>query len=1346
MTGQADETRRSFDPNTFHQQADILNAVLDHLTQGMVVVGSNYRVLAFNRYFEELFQLPPGTVQVGVDFRDILKVWAEVTGQDQQMLDHAILQLDEATPFEFEFPQQINGQPRWCLLTHNPLPGKGFARTFTDITERKQAEDVLRHRTGELAILLEATNNFAVTLDLKVILQTTTDRITELTDLKSAAVYLLSGEMLRLWATTPPLPPQFPEELRLTPLADHPHIVEAIATRKPIFLPDALRTNLTDAEKAVTDARGLRSILYLPLMAGVDVLGVLIVSSVEESRELSEEEQDLCQTLANVAAMALANGQLYESSQVYGADLEKDITERKQAENALLRHQAMLSRTEAIAHIGSWEWVAATDAMTWSEEMFRIHKRNPADGPPPVAELDKFFCPEDMEKLRQALQVAVTEGTPYQEELQVILPDGESRTVLARGFPFIDSDQKVDRLFGSLQDITERKRAEAQLREAYEFNNQIIQHAKEGVIVYGLDLRYRVWNSFMEQLSGKPASEVLGKHPLEVFPFLSDVGLIERLERVLAGESVDSIDFPFEIPATGKLGWTTDTSAALRNEAGEITGVIGTVSDITERKLAEEKLRQSEESLAITLHSIGDAVVATDVAGLITRMNPTAERLTGWSLTDALGRPLTEVFRIIHSQTRVPAVDPVQAVLTHGEVVGLANHTVLLARDGQEYQIADSAAPIRDATGRILGVVLVFSDVTERYRLEETLSQTTDLLKNASEIAKVGGWELELASMKLTWSLGTYRLHELDPRTPVDIANAILFYAPEAQPVIAAAVQAAIETGTPYDLELPLLTAKGRAFWAQAKCNPVTENGRVIKLVGAFQDITERKQMEELLRKKERYQRALLDNFPFAVWLKDTESRFLSVNAGFVQVFGAKDAEELVGKNDFDIAPRDMAETYRADDRTVLDSRQKKNVEEAIWTDGVRKWFQTYKAPVVDDNGILLGTVGFARDITEHRQAEEEKIRLLAQLQQSQKMESLGTLAGGVAHDMNNVLGAILGLASAHIGTQPQGSPLHQALDTICKATERGGKMVKSLLSFARQSPAESNKLDMNAILREQVALLERTTLAKVRLEIDLEANLRPILGDANALTHAFMNLCVNAVEALPENGTLTLHTRNVDNDWIEVVVEDNGTGMTKEVLEKAMEPFYTTKETGKGTGLGLSMVFSTVKAHRGQMSIESEPGKGTRVMMRFPACEQEAPVQAAATAVSEAPLILHRTMKVLLIDDDELIQSSVQMILEVLGHTAVTTAQSGEEALAMLEAGLEADLVILDMNMPGLGGIGTLPRLRGLRPEVPVLLATGRVDQTALNLASAHAGVTLLAKPFGLRELQKHLESLGLG
>ena len=383
-----------------------------------------------------------------------------------------------------------------------------------------------------------------------------------------------------------------------------------------------------------------------------------------------------------------------------------------------------------------------------------------------------------------------------------------------------------------------------------------------------------------------------------------------------------------------------------------------------------------------------------------------------------------------------------------------------------------------------------------------------------------------------------------------------------------------------------------------------------------------------------------------------------------------------------------------------------------------------------------------ARFIEERERAQEAQTKLQAQLQQAQKMESLGTLAGGVAHDMNNVLGAILGLASANIEAQPAGSPTQRAFETIIKAADRGGKMVKGLLSFARQSPAESRELDINALLHEDVCLLERTTLANILLKTDFEADLRPIRGDASALTHAFMNLCVNAVDAMPEHGTLTLRTRNVDNDWIEVVVEDTGTGMPQEILEKAMDPFFTTKDVGKGTGLGLSTTYSTVKAHQGQMEIQSEPSKGTRVRMRFPAFESvlQADEPAAEHLAEGSP----KALSVLVVDDDELIQTSMLAILEALGHSAAI-ASSGEEALARLEAGSQPDVVILDLNMPGLGGAGTLPRLRALNPTVPVLLATGRVDQFASDLAEAHSFVTLLSKPFSMGELQQHLERFGL-
>jgi len=389
------------------------------------------------------------------------------------------------------------------------------------------------------------------------------------------------------------------------------------------------------------------------------------------------------------------------------------------------------------------------------------------------------------------------------------------------------------------------------------------------------------------------------------------------------------------------------------------------------------------------------------------------------------------------------------------------------------------------------------------------------------------------------------------------------------------------------------------------------------------------------------------------------------------------------------------------------------------------------------DGRTPMATIAQGLDITNRKLADEEKSRLQTQLAHSQTLDSLGLLAGGVAHDMNNVLGAILGMATANLEAHPEGSPTYLAFEIIIKAAERGGKMVKSLLNFARQDPVEVSELDMNAILLEEVRILERTTLSKVLLKMDMASELRRIRGDASALSHAFMNLCINSVDAMSEKGTLTLRTRNVDNNWIEVVVEDTGVGMPKDILEKAMVPFFTTKGVGKGTGLGLSMVYSAVKAHNGQLDIQSEPGKGTQVRLRFPASDTI--LQTAESPATPPPKPSIMALKVLVVDDDELIRYTIQSMLKSMGHR-VTLATSGEDALEKLEAGFQPDLIFLDMNMPGLGGAGTLPRLRALCPTLPVLLATGRVDQATLNLVAAHPYVTLMSKPFTMKELQKHL------
>jgi CheY-like chemotaxis protein/anti-sigma regulatory factor (Ser/Thr protein kinase) len=297
--------------------------------------------------------------------------------------------------------------------------------------------------------------------------------------------------------------------------------------------------------------------------------------------------------------------------------------------------------------------------------------------------------------------------------------------------------------------------------------------------------------------------------------------------------------------------------------------------------------------------------------------------------------------------------------------------------------------------------------------------------------------------------------------------------------------------------------------------------------------------------------------------------------------------------------------------------------------------------------------------------------------------------------------------------------------------------MVKSLLGFARQSPVEEREVDLNEVLTESKRILERTTLAKVKVQLELKRDLWLIRGDSSSLNHALMNLCINAVDAMTENGTLVLSSKNLDDDWVEIRVQDNGHGMSKEVLAKALDPFFTTKLAGKGTGLGLSLVYSTVTAHRGQFDIESVVGQGTTIILRFPKAKP-----------SDFPLGSIRPWKctssekqlnVLLVDDDELAQNAGKRMINRLGHR-VRIASTGEETLQILQGGYPADVVILDVNMPGMGGLNTLPDIHHQWPKLPILLATGRPDQITPEVLAKYPMVTPLSKPFGIDELCQKL------
>jgi len=369
----------------------------------------------------------------------------------------------------------------------------------------------------------------------------------------------------------------------------------------------------------------------------------------------------------------------------------------------------------------------------------------------------------------------------------------------------------------------------------------------------------------------------------------------------------------------------------------------------------------------------------------------------------------------------------------------------------------------------------------------------------------------------------------------------------------------------------------------------------------------------------------------------------------------------------------------------------------------------------------------------ERKRSEEERRAVEMELLRYQKLESIGMLASGVAHDMNNVLTAIMGVSEIlHERFEGEGE-VAANLDIILKAAHRGRNLVKGLTDFARDRLEAAQPLDLNRLLRQELELFQRTTFQKIQILAELEEPLPKVMGEASSLSNVLMNLCVNAVDAMPEGGRLVLRSRVLTGGGVEVSVEDSGQGMLPEVKERAMDPFFTTKPVGKGTGLGLAVVYGAMKAHGGTVHIHSEAGSGTRVVLVFPGLvpgEDPTPV-IPPPGLAPSP----RFLDILLVDDEPMILDSTSALLRHAGHR-VEVASSGQEGLDLLSGGLAVDLVVLDQNMPGLSGVETLRGIRSKQRLLPVILSTGLVDPQVEDIVASCGEVWLLRKPFVFSEL----------
>lgn len=590
-----------------------------------------------------------------------------------------------------------------------------------------------------------------------------------------------------------------------------------------------------------------------------------------------------------------------------------------------------------------------------------------------------------------------------------------------------------------------------------------------------------------------------------------------------------------------------------------------------------------------------------------------------------------------------------------------------------------------------------------------------------------------------SWNSGAKRIKQYD-QSEVLGKHFSLFYTPEdlASDLPGRALKSADESGR-FEGEGWRVRKDGTRLWALVIIDPIrAEDGSLIGFAKVTRDLTERRAAEQALRQSEQQFSLLVQGVTdYALYMLDPNGIITTWNAGAQRIKGYEPAE-VIGRH--------YSMFFQADDvanhvpqhalATVVREGRYEGQGWRVRKDGTRFLVHVVIDPIRNEQGELIGYAKITRDVTESVQAQQEIKETREALFQAQKMESLGQLTGGIAHDFNNLLMVILGSLELARKRVPQDSKVQSLLNNAIAGAQRGATLTQRMLAFARRQELDPQPVDVGGLIRNMSDLLCRMLGAGIRVDTQFPLVLRPVLVDMSQLEMAVMNLVINARDAMGGEGRILISAREDSfpgsppgsDRLICIAVIDTGPGMSEATLQRAMEPFFTTKGAGKGTGLGLSMVHGLAAQSKGHFVLKSVVGEGTRAELWLPVAEVHSSPQATEPVSTQSPPdTFHvQPLDILLVDDDPLVLISTGAMLEDLGHR-VTPAAGGQAALACLTQGERFDLVITDMAMPEMNGVELANTLEQLFPALPIILSSGFAE-VAVDLKSA---LTRLPKPF---------------
>ncbi len=957
------------------------------------------------------------------------------------------------------------------------------------------------------------------------------------------------------------------------------------------------------------------------------------------------------------------------------------------------------------------------------------------------------------------------EGAPYEVD---IIHKGGSRIPVEFNVATLrdGNDQPIGR-YGIGRDLTERKRTESALRESEDRLYSIVQGSPIATFVIDKDHRVVYWNRALEELSRIKAAEVIGTQGhwkafySEERPCMADL-LVDQIfdsipewyagkckKSALLEEAYEASDFFPDLSNGGR--WLRFTAATIRGKQGNLIGAVETLEDITDGKRTEKDLIESEEKYRLVVENAGEAIcIAQD--GMLKFINREAMDIIGYSEEVLTSKPFIE---FIHPDDR-EMVFGLYIKGIEGEKDPPSFSSRVVAKDGTVKWVEVHATPIswkgRPATLNFI------SDITERKRTDEKLRQSISLLTATLEstadgilvvdkdgkVSSVNNkflsmWRIpgSLATLGDDDKLLTFVLGQLkDPEGFIEKVK-FLYSRPEEQS---------------FDV---LEFEDGRIF--ERFSQPQKMGDEVVGRVWSFRDVTERTRMEERLRESQMRLSEIIEFLPDATLVIDKDGRVMAWNRAIEAMTGIK-AENILGKGNYEYAL-----PFYGDRRPIIiDLALHPNPEmEKRYTSIQRmgdilfgESFTPNLPPgnvhlsatasvLRDSRGEIIAAIECIRDNTERKKLEER-------LHRSEKMEALGTLAGGVAHDLNNVLGVIVGYSELLLMEIPEGNPWRRHISSILQSSQRAAAIIQDLLTLARRGVAVSEVVNLNKVITDYLETPEFEKLKahhpSVTLKADLEKGLLNIKGSQVNLGKTIMNLVSNASEAISGQGEVIIRTKNCyidkpirgyhdmqEGDYVVVTVSDNGRGISAADIKKIFEPFYTKKVMGRsGTGLGLAVVWGTVKDHDGYIDVQSEDGKGSTFTIYLPATREELTGDDQKTSPEE---YMGKGETILVVDDLKEQREVATSMLTRLGYR-VEAVSGGEEAIAYLKAS-KADLIVLDMIMdPGMDGLETYRRVLAINPKQKAIIVSGFSETDRVKKAMELGAGTYVRKPYILENL----------